>query len=167
MKIGLRAAGLGLFLGLCFSAMSGVTQSPAIQTTGEPQADAGLTVLAHLPKLLSGGEPEYPSDAMAARVEASIIVRVNINEKGEVATAGIVGLRQRYGSITDQGKGWSAEVLRAHNSLCQAALNSVLGRRYQPTTLDDKAVPVLATEIIGSRAGRAAGRPLPSPHLSQ
>jgi len=78
-------------------------------------------------KIISKIYPVYPEVAKKARVEATVILEVTVNEQGEVA-----GVR----------------VLRSHPLLEQAAIDAVKQWRYSPTILNGQPVPVVATASI-------------------
>jgi protein TonB len=81
-------------------------------------------------KIISKVDPVYPPLAKQARVEATVILEVTVNEQGEVA---------------------SVRVLRSHPLLEQAAIDAVKQWRYSPTLLNGVAVPVVATATIEFR----------------
>jgi TonB family protein len=81
-------------------------------------------------KIISKVDPVYPPLAKQARVEATVILEVTVNEQGEVA---------------------SVRVLRSHPLLEQAAIDAVKQWRYSPTLLNGVAVPVVATATVEFR----------------
>jgi TonB family protein len=78
-------------------------------------------------KIISKVDPVYPPLAKQARVEATVILEVTVNEQGEVA---------------------SVRVLQSHPLLEQAAIDAVKQWRYSPTLLNGVAVPVVATVTV-------------------
>jgi TonB family protein len=81
-------------------------------------------------KIIYKVDPVYPPLAKQARVEAVVMLEVNVNEQGEVA---------------------SVRVLRSHPLLEQAAIDAVKQWRYQPTVLNGQLVPVVATVTVEFR----------------
>jgi TonB family protein len=74
------------------------------------------------PKLIFRLEPRYPVPAEVARIEAAVTMRIIINEEGQV---------------------WSAEILKGHQLLNQAALDAMIRWHYAPTVIEGKVVPVI------------------------
>jgi len=87
-------------------------------------------------KLIHRVEPEYPELARRARIEATVILEVLVNEQGEVA---------------------NVRVLRSHPLLEQAAVEAVKQWRYSPTYINGVAVPVITTQTVVFRMGGGSG----------
>ena len=83
-------------------------------------------------KVIRRVDPVYPELAKQARIEATVILEVLVNEQGEVA---------------------NIRVLRSHPLLEQAAIDAVKQWRYSPTLLNGEAVPVIATQTVVFRLG--------------
>jgi protein TonB len=71
--------------------------------------------------------PVYPELAKRARVEATVILEVNVDEEGNVI---------------------NVRVLRSHPLLEQAAIDAVKQWKYSPTLLNGEPVPVVATVTV-------------------
>jgi protein TonB len=74
------------------------------------------------PVRITNVPPEYPADALAARIQGLVIVEATIDADGHVA---------------------NAKVVRSVPLLDQAALDAVRQWVYQPTLLEGRAVPVI------------------------
>jgi TonB family protein len=71
--------------------------------------------------------PEYPELARRARVEGEVVLKISVNEEGYVS---------------------NVEVISGHQLLRQAAVDAVKQWRYEPTVLNGKPVPVIATITV-------------------
>jgi TonB family protein len=78
-------------------------------------------------KLIRKVEPVYPEEALQARVQGKVVLRIAVNEEGSVT---------------------QAEVLQGHPLLNESALAAVRQWRYSPTLLNGVPVPVLATVTV-------------------
>ncbi|HTY64359.1 MAG TPA: M56 family metallopeptidase [Acidobacteriota bacterium] len=78
-------------------------------------------------KLIRRVEPVYPELAMRARVQGQVILKVTVDEEGNVTEA----------TVTD-----------GHPLLNEAAVNAVKQWKYSPTFLNGKPVPVIATVSV-------------------
>jgi TonB family protein len=78
-------------------------------------------------KLIRRVEPVYPALAMRARVQGKIILKVTVDEEGNVTEA----------KVTD-----------GHPLLNEASVNAVKQWKYSPTLLNGKPVPVTATVSV-------------------
>src|SRR5690606_35483557 len=81
----------------------------------------GAPADAHPPELLHAIEPEYPPEAAAARLEATVVLRVDIDAEGTVTEAAV---------IEPAGHGFD-----------EAARAAVLRARYLPARRGDTNVP--------------------------
>jgi TonB family protein len=83
-------------------------------------------------KLIKRVEPIYPETARQARVSGVVVLEVQVDEEGNVA---------------------SVKVLRGHPLLDQAAIDAVKQWRYKPTYFSGQPVPVVATATVIFNAG--------------
>jgi TonB family protein len=79
------------------------------------------------------GNAAYPPDALAAGVDGAVVAEILVNEAG---------------IVTD------ARVLKSIPPLDDAALKAVREWRYDPTTVDGKAVPVKMTVTVNFSRGK-------------
>jgi len=78
-------------------------------------------------KLIHRVEPEYPELAKRARVQGMVLLKVTVDEQGNVA---------------------DIELVRGHPLLTQAAIDAVRQWKYSPTILNNEPVPVIATVTV-------------------
>jgi len=78
-------------------------------------------------KLIHKVDPEYPELAKRARVKGKVTLAVTVNEEGYVS---------------------NVEVLGSHPMLRDASVKAVKQWKYEPTVLNGKAIPVIATVIV-------------------
>jgi TonB family protein len=83
-------------------------------------------------KLIRRVDPEYPELARRARIDATVMLEVLVNEQGKVA---------------------SVRVIRGHPALNQAATDAVKQWRYSQTLLNGEAVPVITTVSVSFKTG--------------
>lgn len=82
-------------------------------------------------------EPVYPELARRARVEATVMLEVTVDETGQVA---------------------NVRAIRCHPLLCQAAFDAVKQWRYTPTLLNGNPVPVTLTVALPFRLNEASNQ---------
>lgn len=85
------------------------------------------------PKLAYRVEPEYPSIAVAAQMEGTVILEATVDETGEVR---------------------DAKVLRSRGILDAAALEAVQQWRYEPLMLNGTPTPFVLTVTVSFSLGR-------------
>ncbi len=78
-------------------------------------------------QLVKRVEPDYPELARQARVQGLVLLRVTIDEKGDVV---------------------KIEVVRGHPLLVDAAVKAVRQWKYRPTLINGNPVPVIATVTV-------------------
>jgi protein TonB len=78
-------------------------------------------------KLIHRVEPDYPELAKRARVQGIVLLKVTVDESGNVA---------------------NIELVRGHPLLTQAAIDAVRQWKYSPTILNNEPVPVIATVTV-------------------
>ncbi|MEJ2246526.1 MAG: energy transducer TonB [Acidobacteriota bacterium] len=120
--------------GVVVGSMKGVSDRPAPPPKPNPaEAEVKTSVIVKkedgqtpnlLPRLLRKVDPEYPELAIRARVEGEVVLKISVNEKGDVS---------------------NAEVISGHQLLRQAAVDAVKQWRYEPTVLNGTSIPVSAT----------------------
>jgi protein TonB len=84
-------------------------------------------------KILRRIEPVYPELAKRARVEAMVLLNVEVDEEGNVS---------------------KVTVIRGHPLLDQAAKDAVMQWKYSPTLLNGEPVPVIATVTVIFKLGK-------------
>jgi len=84
-------------------------------------------------RILRRVDPVYPELAKRARVETTVILEVNVDEEGNVA---------------------SIRVIRGHPLLDAAATEAVKQWKYSPTLLNGEPVPVIATVTVIFKLGK-------------
>jgi protein TonB len=84
-------------------------------------------------KILRRVDPVYPELAKRARVEQMVMLEVNVDEEGNVA---------------------SVRVMKGHPLLDQAAVDAVKQWKYSPTLLNNEPVPVIATVTVIFKLGK-------------
>jgi Ca-activated chloride channel family protein len=94
-------------------------------------------------KLIRRVEPIYPELAHRARVEATVILEVHVDEQGNVG---------------------SVRVVRGHPLLDEAAVQAVKQWKYSPTVLNGMPVPVIATAAVIFKVG---GKPRLDPAVAE
>lgn len=94
------------------------------QQTAATQAPASQAPQKTPPRFVSGKEPGYTESARAAKIEGTVILAVNINEKGKVTAVKVL-------NSLDKG-------------LDRKAINAVKKWKFEPATVDGKPV---ATEM--------------------
>ncbi len=92
-----------------------------------PEAFQEMSREANESKLIRAVAPIYPESAIKSHVSGKVILRVNVNEQG---------------NVTD------AKVLKGHPLLNDAAITAVTQWKYIPTLLNGKPVPIIATVTI-------------------
>ena len=102
-------AGSGSGSGSGFGVEGGVGFGTGMSEPGIEPVRVGAGVEA--PKLVHRAEPAYPPDAVAARVEGTVVVEATVDERGQVL---------------------EVRVLRSIESLDQAAIDAVMQWRYSP-----------------------------------
>jgi protein TonB len=85
------------------------------------------------PRLVHRVEPEYPSIAVSAMIEGTVILEASVDPTGAVK---------------------EARVLRSHGILDQPALAAVEQWRYEPLMLNGKATPFVLTVTVSFSLGR-------------
>lgn len=122
-----KGAGIG-----SYSARSQIntTQSDGAESESTKQAPTRIGNKVLESKLLRQVTPEYPELAKRARVQGSVILQITVDEEGNVT---------------------SLEVVRGHPMLIDAAVEAVKQWKYQPTLLNGKPVPVIATVTVNFR----------------
>gem|GEM_PF-333040 len=86
-----------------------------------------IEINAPVSNLIRKVPPRYPELARRARVEGEVVLRVTVNEEGYVT---------------------NVEVISGHQLLRQAAVDAVKQWKYEPTVLNGKPIPVIATVTI-------------------
>lgn len=124
MQISSKSAALLSLLGIFLSAGPVLSQRIWNPAAKGPQTIPYEADGDNPPKLIFRLEPRYPVPAEVARIEATVTMRIIINEEGQV---------------------WSAEVLEGHQLLNQAALDAVIRWQYAPTVIEGKVAPVITT----------------------
>ena len=94
--------------------------SPLVAPSGRTTFRAGTGVVP--PRVLEQFHPGYTAEAMAARVEGTVVMEVLIDEEGRVP---------------------DARVIRSIPLLDRSALDTVKRWRFTPTRVDGVPVPVL------------------------
>ena len=82
------------------------------------------------PELLSRVEPVYPPDAVAGRIEGTVVVEATVDEQGHVE---------------------HVKVLRSIGPLDQAAINAVMQWRYSPLRIDEQPARFILTVNVSFR----------------
>ena len=82
------------------------------------------------PELLSRVEPVYPPDAVADRIEGTVVVEATVDEQGHVE---------------------HVKVLRSIGPLDQAAINAVMQWRYSPLRVSDQPARFILTVNVSFR----------------
>lgn len=95
---------------------------PVLPTGPRPAEPVRVGVISRSPRLVTRVEPVHPAQALAARVEGTVIVEMRIDPTGKVA---------------------EATVLRSEPLLDQAALDAVKQWVYAPTCFYGAAIPVI------------------------
>jgi len=130
--------------------MLGTSAAPPATETSSPNPGAATAVAAKeasgaeqaqqgQPRLLRKVLPTYPELARRARVEATVILDVTINEQGAVS---------------------DVRVLQSHPLLDQTCIDAIRQWVYEPTYVNGRAVPVRTTvtvefKLAGSRSEQA------------
>jgi TonB family protein len=86
-----------------------------------------IEINAPVSNLIRKVPPRYPELARRARVEGEVVLKISVNEEGDVS---------------------NVEVISGHQLLRQAAVDAVKQWRYEPTVLNGKPVPVIATITV-------------------
>ena len=90
-------------------------EKSAIQTTSQKRPIIPFDKLPESPELLFGNLPDYPAFAWNEEIEAEILVKLLINEKGKVEKIEILSGNQEFGfieSITQSVSEWQFEPIR-------------------------------------------------------
>ena len=87
---------------------------------------AGVTT----PELVHRVEPSYPPDAVAGRIEGTVVVEATVDEQGRVE---------------------AVRVLRSIGPLDQAAIDAVMQWRYSPLRVDDQVARFILTVNVSFR----------------
>ena len=82
------------------------------------------------PQLVHRVEPAYPPDAVAARVEGTVVVEATVDERGQVQ---------------------EVRVLRSIESLDQAAIDAGMQWQYSPLRLNDQPARFILTVNVSFR----------------
>jgi len=98
------------------SAGATVSQGPL----QEPRR-VGSTILRN--RLIHAVYPEYPEEALAARLQGVVVLEVTVNESGEV---------------------WESHLLRGHPLLNDVAVEAVRQWRFEPLAIEGQIVPVIS-----------------------
>ncbi len=111
----------------------GTTAAPAFPL---PQGAVRIGGDIREPRKIQDMRPNYPSAALAARVQGLVILEADVDTTGKVV---------------------QANVLRSIPLLDQAAVDAVLQWRYEPTLVNGVAVPIRMTVTVNFLAPPAAG----------
>lgn len=106
---------------------AGPLPQPALSDGPRPAEPVRVGVISMSPRLVTRVEPVYPTQALAARVQGTVILELRIDTTGKV---------------TD------ASVLRSVPLLDQAALDAVRQWAYAPTCLNGAGIPLIIVVTV-------------------
>jgi len=121
-------SGSGSGTGSGFGVEGGVGFGSGMSEPGLEPVRVGAGV--ETPQLVHRVEPAYPPDAVAARVEGTVVVEATVDETGQVQ---------------------EIRVLRSIASLDQAAIDAVMQWRYSPLRLNDQPARFILTVNVSFR----------------
>ncbi len=121
-------SGSGSGTGSGFGVEGGVGFGTGMSEPGLEPVRVGAGV--ETPQLVHRVEPAYPPDAVAARVEGTVVVEATVDERGQVQ---------------------EVRVLRSIESLDQAAIDAVMQWQYSPLRLNDQPARFILTVNVSFR----------------
>jgi TonB family protein len=101
--------------------------APAVSAGPRAPEPVRVGLASMSPRLVTRVEPVYPAQALAARVEGTVVLEIRIDATGTVT---------------------QARVLRSVPPLDEAALGAVLQWVYTPTCFNGAAIPLVATVSV-------------------
>ena len=130
LTVGFGAGGAGSVdgTGSGFGVEGGVGWGQGTSSPGIEAVRVGAGVESH--ELVHRVEPVYPPDAVAKRVESTVVVEATVDEQGHVQ---------------------EVRVLRSIGSLDQAAIDAVMQWRYSPLRVNDQVARFILTVNVSFR----------------
>ena len=120
--------GWGSAAGSGFGVEGGVGFGSSLSQPGTEPVRVGGAI--STPELVHRVEPTYPPDAVAARLEGTVVVEATVDDQGRVR---------------------DVKILRSLGALDQAAINAVMQWRYSPLRVNDVAAHFLVTVNVTFR----------------